>query len=133
MPYSDVNADHWAANYIISAYNAGIIVGYLDGTFRPETPISRAEAVAIINRLLNRHVESEDDMLPDMVKWSDNTDTNAWYYYDIQEATNSHAYSRKEDDGKNEKWAEIIPHRDWAAIEQPFWGNISSGRVQLIF
>gem|GEM_PF-6201349 len=117
MPYSDVSVDHWAAKYIMGAYNVGLVMGFPDGTFRPEAPISRAEAVAIINRLLNRHVESTDDLLPDTVKWSDNANPDEWYYFDIQEATNSHDYSRKED-GRNEKWEGLLPNIDRATFER---------------
>ena len=117
MPYSDVPNGHWAVEHIMSGYNAGIILGYPDGTFRPEAPISRAEAITLINRLLNRYVESADDMLSDMVTWSDNANVNAWYYYAIQEATNSHSYTRKED-SIYEIWDAILPNRDWTAIER---------------
>jgi uncharacterized repeat protein (TIGR02543 family) len=118
MPYSDVPSGHWASGYIVSAYNAGIILGYPDGTFRPENPISRAEAITIINRLLDRHVAAEEELLPDMVTWRDNADPGVWYYYDIQEATNSHDYVR-ETDGANENWVAILPNRDWGQIENP--------------
>ena len=117
MPYSDVSTGHWAALYIIRAYNAGVVIGYPDGTFRPSAPITRAEAITIINRLLNRHVESADDLLSDMVTWDDNVNPNDWYYYDVQEATNSHEYIRKAD-GKNEKWEAILPNRDWTEFER---------------
>ncbi|MDR0861186.1 MAG: InlB B-repeat-containing protein [Oscillospiraceae bacterium] len=108
MPYGDVPTGHWATEYIISAYNAGIIQGYPDGTFRPESPISRAEAITIINRLLDRHVETEDELLPDMTTWRDNADAGVWYYFDIQEATNSHNYVR-EANSASESWTEVLP------------------------
>jgi len=117
MPYSDVAADHWAARYIMRAHYAGLIIGDPGGAFRPDEPISRAEAIAIINRLLNRHVETIDDMLPDMKKWVDNADPGIWYYYEVQEASNSHDYVRKAD-GWCEKWEAILPNRDWRVLEQ---------------
>ena len=116
-PYHDVFDGHWAAKYIVSAYNAGIVLGYPDGTFRPETQISRAEAITMMNRLLNRAVESTDDLLPDMMVWSDNENPNAWYYFAIQEAGNSHEYTRK-NDGKYEIWDALLPNKDWTIFEQ---------------
>lgn len=46
------NIPRWAANSINSAAAKGIIVGYPDGTFRPDQEISRAEAVAILQKIL---------------------------------------------------------------------------------
>lgn len=49
--FSDIAADHWANAYIASFVKAGYIYGYPDGTFMPESNITRAEVVAIINRV----------------------------------------------------------------------------------
>ena len=54
LPFSDVSSELWSADYIYSAYKAGYIDGYDDGTFRPDSPITRAEAVKIINKALDR-------------------------------------------------------------------------------
>ena len=59
-------------------------------------------------------MESVEDMLPDMIIWSDNMNLGAWYYYDVQEATNTHDFERKEDE-VNEVWTAILPNRDWTA------------------
>ncbi len=53
--FSDIS-NHWAKDYIILAHQLGIIDGYLDGTFKPDDPITRSEAVKIIvtsNSFLN--------------------------------------------------------------------------------
>lgn len=39
---------HWAQSYIEGAFREKLISGYQDGTFRPDAPITRAEAVKIL-------------------------------------------------------------------------------------
>ena len=85
--FTDISG-HWAEDYINRAAAAGWINGYADGTFRPNAYITRAEAVTLINRMLDRAPDA-NHLLADMVRWPDNPET-AWYYADIQEATNSH-------------------------------------------
>jgi competence protein ComEC len=41
--YPDVNSDHWAAKQIEVLTEKGVIVGYPDGTFKPDDNVSRAE------------------------------------------------------------------------------------------
>ncbi len=113
--FSDISG-HWAARYISRAAELGWIKGYSDNTFRPNKDITRAEAMAMINRVLNRNPESVDDLLPDMNVWNDNLDTSKWYYLDVQEATNSHDYFRKY--GGNESWVQMIADPDWKALER---------------
>lgn len=52
--FSDVPADHWAAQQIGAAVSLGWLNGYPDGTFRPEGSLTRAEACTIINRMTGR-------------------------------------------------------------------------------
>ena len=84
--------------------------------FRPDDNITRAEVMTIVNRVLGRLPESEADLLPEMNKWKDNSDTNAWYYLAVQEATNSHDCMQK-DDGVHEEWIEITETPDWSKFE----------------
>lgn len=107
---------HWAQKEINVAYNNGWILGYEDGTFKPDQYIIRAEAMALVNRVLQRVPEHEDDLLDDMVTWPDNMDTTKWYYLAVQEATNSHDYCRKANG--YEYWTDLREVRDWAALEQ---------------
>jgi hypothetical protein len=109
--FSDTTG-HWAQGYIDRAYALGWVTGYEDGSFRPNRDITRAEVVTLINRALLRRVESADDMLPDMRVWPDNADPAAWYYRDIQEASNSHAYARKAD-GIDEIWEKLVEDPTW--------------------
>ena len=117
---------HWAQDYINQAADAGIIEGYPDGTFGPQKQITRAEAVTMVNRTLDRRPDP-DHFLEDMLVWPDNLDTEAWYYADMQEATNSHEYQMKKDAQGNEYevWTKILPIRDWEALEKE-WSDANS-------
>lgn len=114
--FSDI-ATHWAKDEISIAYNNGWITGYPDGTFGPQRDITRAETMTLVNRVLNRQPETEDDLLPNMTVWTDNANPNAWYYLAVQEATNSHYYKFKTN-SKYEKWTELRETRDWTQLEK---------------
>lgn len=101
--FTDIS-DHWAQGEIARAAALGWIKGYEDGTFRPENYITRAEAMTMINRMLNRLPEDEADLLKGMKTWSDNK-PGTWYYLTVQEATNSHAFTRR--DGVHEQWTAL--------------------------
>ena len=115
--FSDISG-HWAQKYIELAASNGWINGNPDGTFKPDNNITRAETVAMINRVLGRQTESNDALLPvaQMTNWSDNADTTAWYYRDMQEATNNHKAERV-GDSAYEKWTEKLPDIDWASYQ----------------
>ena len=119
-------AGHWAQDYINEAANAGIVNGYEDGTFRPQQYITRAEAVTMVNRTIERHPDA-DHLLDDMITWPDNPET-AWYYEQIQEATNSHKYTMNTDDEQNpyEIWTKLLPNRDWSELEKE-WSDANDG------
>ena len=114
--FSDI-ATHWAKDEISIAYNNGWITGYPDGTFGPQRSITRAETMTLVNRVLNRQPETEDDLLPNMTVWTDNANPKAWYYLAVQEATNSHYYKFKTN-SKYEQWTALRETRDWKALEQ---------------
>ena len=110
--FSDIKL-HWAESFIEEAYKLGIVEGYGDGTFHPDQAVTRAEAMKIVNRTLER-APHKDYLLDSMIKWPDNADTEKWYYAEVQEATNSHDYDME---GDHEKWTALLPMRDWAALE----------------
>ena len=113
--FSDV-IGHWAAKEIGIAYYNDWIKGYPDGTFKPDHNITRAEAMTLINRVLERKPESPADLLTNMNKWTDNMDTSKWYYLDVQEATHSHGYTRKT--FNYELWRQMLPDPDWSRYER---------------
>ena len=114
--FNDI-ADHWAKDEIAVATNNGWVNGYEDGSFRPQNKITRAETMSLVNRVLNRKPETAEDLLENMAKWTDNADTNAWYYLAVQEATNSHYYEYKEN-SQYEKWTELRKTRDWSELDK---------------
>ncbi len=112
--FLDVEGDEWFADAIAAAAELGILGGYPDGTVRPNNNITRAETCAIVNRVLERrpHDEHLGDV-DDMRTWPDNL-PGAWYYADMQEATNGHYYKWIDIDGVDfEEWTEVDKDYDW--------------------
>lgn len=95
---------HWAAAEINRAAKKGWVKGDSSGLFRPNDAITRAEAVTLINRVLDR-VPTVDALMPGMKTFPDNSDPTVWYYTAIQEAANSHTYTK--DKAGAETWMEV--------------------------
>ena len=100
---------------ICEAAEYGWIRGYEDNTFKPDQFITRAEAMTMINRVLNRVPETSEDLHHAMKIWSDNSDESAWYYIPVQEATNGHDYDKK--NHIYEKFTELREAIDWTKYE----------------
>ena len=111
--FTDIGG-HWAEAEIGRACTLGWINGYEDGTFQPNSRITRAEAMTMVNRVLQRLPEGEDDLLPGMNTWPDNQ-PDAWYYLAVQEAANSHDFTRK--NGIHEQWTQLTADPDWAQYQ----------------
>ncbi len=111
--FSDIQG-HWAEKYIQRAAELGWIKGFEDGTFRPDTYITRAQAMTMINRVLNRIPEDESDLLPGMNVWPD-CNPGDWFYLAVQEATNSHDFEDKA--GNYETWTKLMKNPDWTRYE----------------
>ena len=124
--FTDVDIDAWYTEYVEAAARVGLIEGFNDGTFRPNTNITRAQACVIVNRALGR-APDEDRLLDEdeMITWPDNNPDD-WFYADMQEATNSHDYTWTTVSGdKVENWTDKLPQRDWAALEHA-WSTAHS-------
>lgn len=115
-PFLDVAPGAWYAESVAAAAEIGLIEGYEGGLFRPDAPITRAEACTIVNRTLGRAPHAAG-LLPEseMNLWPDNMDASAWYYTQIQEATNSHDFVWA---GEFEQWTQKLPERDWDALQR---------------
>ena len=111
--FTDVKG-HWAEKYIERAAELGWIKGFEDGTFRPDTYITRAQAMTMINRVLNRIPEENSDLLAGMNTWPDCTPGD-WFYLAVQEATNSHDFKHKA--GNYETWTGMNKNPDWTRYE----------------
>ena len=105
--FSDVPMNHWAKDAIAKVKAEGWISGYTDGTFKPDAPITRAEAVSIVNRMFDRAADGEfvREHGFEIKKFDDLTDKH-WAYYDIMEAVHTHDYERI--DKRTERWEKIV-------------------------
>ena len=111
--FTDIKG-HWAEKYIERAAELGWIKGFEDGTFRPDTYITRAQAMTMINRVLNRIPEDTSDLLDDMNVWPD-CNPSDWFYLAVQEATNSHDFKHKA--CNYETWTGMNKNPDWTRYE----------------
>ena len=121
--FNDLNG-HWAATAVKQGVAAGWLTGYEDNSFKPDQLITRAEAMTVINRMLVRYVNGEG-LCEGYVEWPDNP-KDAWYYYNVIEATNSHEYNDRTfatAADYYEKWPNLITNWIWgdfkAAYEDP--------------
>ena len=120
--FTDVKPTDWFAPYVTAAKDAGLIEGYSDGSFKPESKITRAEACAIVNRTLGRKPSKAHMKISDRIDWPD-VQTTDWFYEAIMEATNSHTCTMGD---RVETWNDKLPQRDWAALETG-WANAYTG------
>lgn len=111
--FTDIKG-HWAEKYIERAAELGWIKGLEDGTFRPNDCITRAQAMTMINRVLNRIPEDASDLLSNMNVWPD-CNPGDWFYLAVQEATNSHDFKHKA--GNYETWTGMKQDPDWTRYE----------------
>ena len=79
--FPDVNNDHWAAKQIENLAEKGVIVGYPDGTFKPDENVSRAEFASMAIKALGQ----ENTTVAQPVNFTD-IDTSFWAYDSIQKA-----------------------------------------------
>ncbi len=107
-PFADVKG-HEFESAINQAYGNGLIVGYLDGTFKPDAFIQRAEAAKILNKYANRGVtlEGMSAVKMDLKHFIDINESH-WAYCEIMEAANSHEYRRVKGT-LEETWTMILP------------------------
>lgn len=79
VSFNDVAKDYWAKDYIEILAGKGIITGKENGKFDPSASITRAEFVALINRMLN--LVEKDKIVP----FTD-IEKSAWYVDEISPA-----------------------------------------------
>ncbi len=79
--YSDMNENHWAYQSIKFLTDVGVVVGYPDGTYKPDIPVTRAEFASMAIKALGQesaNVEQE-------IHFKD-LDPGFWAYNIIQKA-----------------------------------------------
>lgn len=111
-PFNDI-AGHKYEKEINQLYSNKRIFGYEDGSFKPDAFLTRAEAASILNRVFNRVTDAEAlKGFEDKIHKFSDLDKNAWYYYEMVEATNNHeSESRNEKDSFNrdlERWTKLL-------------------------
>lgn len=78
--FSDVPNDYYATEYIKSLYDENIVSGYEDGTFKPDNSVTRAEAVTMMNKVLDNPIaENAENPFGDV-------SPNHWAYNQIMTA-----------------------------------------------
>ena len=100
--YSDVSSSYWAVKEISVAKEIGWLNGYADGTFRGDNKITRAEAVTVINHATERNPDKEhiNENFTKLNRFTDITDSSAWFFYDVMESCNTHLGAASSD-GEN--------------------------------
>ena len=111
-PFNDI-AGHKYEKEINQLYSNKRIFGYGDGSFKPDAFLTRAQAASILNRVFNRVTDAEAlKGFEDKIHKFSDLDKNAWYYYEMVEATNNHeSESRNEKDSFNrdlERWIKLL-------------------------
>ena len=119
LAYTDTEG-HWASDVIDELSNKKIINGYSDGTFKPDNSVTRAEFIAIVNRMLGLTTESSK-YIPDISRQD-------WFYSDIRKAVeagilkgNEAGYVRPNDTITREE-AVVILARAFKVTQAPSTG-----------
>ncbi len=86
LHFNDIT-NNWAKSSIEEIYRFQIVDGYDDGTFRPDNPILRSEAVTMINKMLYRGPIDND-----LSHFNDVNKSN-WYYGQVEESAKTHEFS----------------------------------------
>ena len=105
-PFADVKG-HWAELAIGREYQAKRIMGYPDGTFRPNANITRCEAVVILNKMFERNYDDMsaiNAMNRHLIKSFLDLSQSFWGYNDMVEATNDHDFKRRVKGRIEEDW-----------------------------
>ena len=90
--YTDINGSHWAIKDVSYATSVKWLNGYADGSFKPDTYITRAEVVTVVNRATGRNADESyiNKNLSVLNKFTDLKNNSHWAYYDIMESANTH-------------------------------------------
>ena len=101
--FHDVPADHWGGADIASAAEKGWLTGYPDGSFKPDKPITRAEAAVVMNKVLGRSADQETAVNGEDIRILLDTPQSHWAFFHVLEATIGHEYTKNPQGA--EQWA----------------------------
>ena len=124
--FPDVSASSWAYPYVCVAQAQSWVGGYPDGTFQPNRPVSRAEAVAMMNNFLGR-TPDEEAIAAGETRFFPDVKRSAWYYGDVMEATIGHSAHYAETDSQ-ESWTD--PY--WDAVSIPNGYYYVGGKLYVV-
>lgn len=76
--FRDVTSTHWAFASVERAAELGLVTGYSDGTFRPDTPVTRAQFVLMLWRMCGKpaaakaasFADASADWYQDALSWA---------------------------------------------------------------
>ena len=90
--YTDVDGKYWAIKDISYASNKKWLNGYVDGTFKPDINITRAEVVTVVNRVIGCKADKEyiNENLEVLDRFTDIKSDTHWAFYDIISSANDH-------------------------------------------
>ncbi|MDO4792547.1 MAG: S-layer homology domain-containing protein [Filifactor alocis] len=97
--FKDVNDSHWAKKYVDNAVAQGWMGGYPDGSFKPNQPITRAEVVTVVNKMIER--TPKKDYLSKSDRYKD-LKQDYWAYADVLEASTDHTIGKSKDVGAHD-------------------------------
>ena len=84
--FSDVSTSYWGYNAISNLSGKGIVSGYPDGTFKPDTPITRAEFATMLVKALGLNTTGTTGQFTDVT-------ADAWYYGAVNAAASANLVS----------------------------------------
>jgi len=85
----------WAQAYVFAAYDRDWMQGDAQNNFLPRSALLRSESTAVVVRILGWDTITSDSLVnvqEDLIRFSDNLESRAWYYYYIIAATNTRHY-----------------------------------------
>jgi hypothetical protein len=66
--FNDVPANHWASTYISDMQRKGIITGYSDGTFKPNTEVTKLASIKVIYEMLKTNDLLDEEIIEEQVE-----------------------------------------------------------------
>ena len=116
--FSDVPEGAWYADAVAAASGNGWITGYEDGTFRPAAQATRAESVAMLNRVFERTADRFALNMADDVRVMPDVTSSHWAYYELIEALTEHTCDVSD---SGETW---VTHEPGVVTLAEGWHNI---------
>lgn len=99
--FTDVKTTHWAYDAINAAASREWVNGFGDNTFQPNAYITRAQAVKVVNRVLQRHADEQKLASGTGIRHFIDVPEGAWFYADVMEASIGHVHTGS---GESEAW-----------------------------